>query len=72
MNWVKRKIYLYNITFGLYMLDWWEQYLFHGLVLQRHTLLFRTIQEPFYMKTGCTVEHEKPGTSKGNCLTPVI
>ncbi|KAL3630313.1 hypothetical protein CASFOL_023297 [Castilleja foliolosa] len=28
MNWVQRKIYLYNVTFGLYMLDWWERFLF--------------------------------------------
>ena len=28
MNWIQRKIYLYNVTFGLYMLDWWERYLF--------------------------------------------
>lgn len=28
MNWISRKIYLYNVTFGLYMLDWWERYLF--------------------------------------------
>ncbi|KAH0876765.1 hypothetical protein HID58_064159, partial [Brassica napus] len=33
MNWVQRKIYLYNVTFGLYMLDWWERYLFNGLVV---------------------------------------
>ncbi|XP_042019953.1 uncharacterized protein LOC121767693 [Salvia splendens] len=33
MNWVQRKIYLYNVTFGLYMLDWWERYLFNTLVL---------------------------------------
>ncbi|VVA90198.1 unnamed protein product [Arabis nemorensis] len=32
MNWVQRKIYLYNVTFGLYMLDWWERYLFNALV----------------------------------------
>ncbi|KAJ0014725.1 hypothetical protein Pint_21298 [Pistacia integerrima] len=32
MNWVQRKIYLYNVTFGLYMLDWWEHYLFNILV----------------------------------------
>ncbi|CAF1856112.1 BnaC04g28690D [Brassica napus] len=37
MNWVKRKIYLYNITFGLYMLDWWEQYLFHELFKSHFT-----------------------------------
>uniref|UniRef100_M1B989 Small subunit of serine palmitoyltransferase n=1 Tax=Solanum tuberosum TaxID=4113 RepID=M1B989_SOLTU len=33
MNWVQRKIYLYNVTFGLYMLDWWERCLFNILVL---------------------------------------
>ncbi|XP_047967971.1 uncharacterized protein LOC125212012 isoform X2 [Salvia hispanica] len=33
MNCVQRKIYLYNVTFGLYMLDWWERYLFNTLVL---------------------------------------
>ncbi|XP_010522075.1 PREDICTED: uncharacterized protein LOC104800827 [Tarenaya hassleriana] len=33
MNWVQRKIYLYNVTFGLYMLDWWERYLFNALVM---------------------------------------
>jgi hypothetical protein len=25
MNWVQRKVHLYNVTFGLYMLDWWER-----------------------------------------------
>ncbi|KAK1427616.1 hypothetical protein QVD17_16306 [Tagetes erecta] len=33
MNWVQRKIYLYNVTFGLYMLDPWERYLFNALVI---------------------------------------
>ncbi|KAJ4747002.1 hypothetical protein LUZ62_024712 [Rhynchospora pubera] len=33
MNWVSRKIHLYNVTMGLYMLDWWERYLFNILVL---------------------------------------
>ncbi|XP_011099579.1 uncharacterized protein LOC105177962 [Sesamum indicum] len=33
MNWVQRKIYLYNVTFGLYMLDWWERFLFNTLVV---------------------------------------
>ncbi|CAN0863826.1 hypothetical protein LINGRAHAP2_LOCUS8793 [Linum grandiflorum] len=33
MNWIQRKIYLYNVTFGFYMLDWWECYLFNMLVL---------------------------------------
>ncbi|KAJ0967610.1 hypothetical protein J5N97_024527 [Dioscorea zingiberensis] len=33
MNWVSRKIHLYNVTMGLYMLDWWERYLFNILIL---------------------------------------
>lgn len=33
MNWISRKIHLYNVTMGLYMLDWWERYLFSILVL---------------------------------------
>ena len=33
MNWIQRKILLYNVTFGLYMLDWWERYLFNALVI---------------------------------------
>ncbi|CDP02818.1 unnamed protein product [Coffea canephora] len=33
MNWFQRKIYLYNVTFGLYMLDWWERCLFNILVV---------------------------------------
>ncbi|KAJ4701900.1 Protein of unknown function (DUF3317) [Melia azedarach] len=33
MNWIQRKIYLYNVTFGLFMLDWWERYLFNILVI---------------------------------------
>ncbi|RLM65592.1 uncharacterized protein C2845_PM16G13800, partial [Panicum miliaceum] len=28
MNWIGRKIHVYNVTIGLYMLDWWERYLF--------------------------------------------
>nr|CAB3485150.1 unnamed protein product [Digitaria exilis] len=31
MNWIGRKIHLYNVTIGLYMLDWWERYLFIGV-----------------------------------------
>nr|XP_009794026.1 PREDICTED: uncharacterized protein LOC104240832 [Nicotiana sylvestris] len=33
MNWVQRKVYVYNVTFGLYMLDLWERCLFNTLVL---------------------------------------
>ncbi|XP_062090014.1 uncharacterized protein LOC133796496 isoform X3 [Humulus lupulus] len=33
MNWVQRKIYLYNVTFGLYMLDWWERCLFNTILV---------------------------------------
>eukprot|EP00245_Coleochaete_scutata_P014573 TRINITY_DN6259_c0_g1_i1.p1 TRINITY_DN6259_c0_g1~~TRINITY_DN6259_c0_g1_i1.p1 ORF type:complete len:161 (-),score=16.24 TRINITY_DN6259_c0_g1_i1:39-521(-) len=31
--WIDKKIFLYNVTFGLYMLDWWERYLFNTLGL---------------------------------------
>eukprot|EP00249_Psilotum_nudum_P005487 c18921_g1_i1 orf=832-1173(-) len=31
-RWIQRKIFVYNVTFGLYMLDWWEHYLFNTLV----------------------------------------
>ncbi|KAI3846112.1 hypothetical protein MKW98_015481 [Papaver atlanticum] len=33
MNWIQRKILLYNVTFGLYMLDWWERYLFNIMIV---------------------------------------
>ncbi|OAY69450.1 hypothetical protein ACMD2_26785 [Ananas comosus] len=33
MNWISRKVHLYNVTMGLYMLDWWERYLFNVLIL---------------------------------------
>ncbi|KAI4313762.1 hypothetical protein L6164_026717 [Bauhinia variegata] len=33
MNWIQRKIYLYNVTFGLFMLDWWERFLFNTMVV---------------------------------------
>ncbi|CAM8936610.1 unnamed protein product [Rhodiola kirilowii] len=33
MNWIQRKIYLYNVTFGFFVLDPWERYLFNTLVL---------------------------------------
>ncbi|KAL0907375.1 hypothetical protein M5K25_021781 [Dendrobium thyrsiflorum] len=33
MNFVSRKIHLYNVTMGLYMLDWWERYLFNILII---------------------------------------
>ncbi|XP_020579207.1 uncharacterized protein LOC110023902 [Phalaenopsis equestris] len=33
MNWISRRIHLYNVTMGLYMLDWWERYLFNTLIL---------------------------------------
>lgn len=41
MNWISRKLHLYNVTMGLYMLDRWERFLFSilFLVLQEHHLL---------------------------------
>ncbi|KAJ7549267.1 hypothetical protein O6H91_07G047000 [Diphasiastrum complanatum] len=31
--WVDGKLFLYNVTFGLYMLEWWEQILFNMVLL---------------------------------------
>ncbi|CAH2059975.1 unnamed protein product, partial [Thlaspi arvense] len=44
MNWVQRKIYLYNVTFGLYMLDWWERYLLSILSLSIDLIYFNLIR----------------------------
>ncbi|XP_020263791.1 uncharacterized protein LOC109839689 [Asparagus officinalis] len=33
MNYISRKIHLYNVTMGLYMLDWWERCLFNMLIM---------------------------------------
>lgn len=33
MNWIQRKVYLYNVTLGLYMLDFWERELFNTLIV---------------------------------------
>ncbi|CAN6165990.1 unnamed protein product [Urochloa humidicola] len=33
MSWISRKLFLYNVTFGLYVMDWWERYLFNIIVL---------------------------------------
>jgi hypothetical protein len=38
MAWVNRTIFVYNVTTGLYMLDWWERYLF--------SILFRWSNSP--------------------------
>uniref|UniRef100_A0A0E0LK21 Uncharacterized protein n=1 Tax=Oryza punctata TaxID=4537 RepID=A0A0E0LK21_ORYPU len=32
MSWMCRKLFLYNVTFGPYGLDWWERYLFSILI----------------------------------------
>jgi len=31
--WIRSKIFLYNVTYGLYMLDWWERYLFNTIMI---------------------------------------
>ncbi|KAJ1288455.1 hypothetical protein BS78_02G090300 [Paspalum vaginatum] len=33
MSWISRKLFLYNVTIGLYAMDWWERYLFNAIVL---------------------------------------
>lgn len=32
-TWIRSKIFLYNVTYGLYMLDWWERYLFNTIMI---------------------------------------
>jgi len=33
MSWIGRKLFLYNVTIGLYAMDWWERYLFSILFI---------------------------------------
>lgn len=33
IEWIRRHVYIYNVTFGLYMLELWEQVLFSILPL---------------------------------------
>jgi hypothetical protein len=40
MSWVGKKIHLYNVTMGLYMLDWWERCLFSILPLRLRPIQF--------------------------------
>ncbi|GAY40201.1 hypothetical protein CUMW_050200 [Citrus unshiu] len=55
MNWIQRKIHLYNVTFGLYMLDWWERYLFNILVVVLMWFIFYNGSKyvtDFFQRTG--------------------
>ncbi|KAF3328831.1 hypothetical protein FCM35_KLT05909 [Carex littledalei] len=45
MNWVSRKIHLYNVTMGLYMLDWWERYLFNEGIGNKVWDLFQILKQ---------------------------
>ncbi|XP_045797336.1 uncharacterized protein LOC123891503 isoform X3 [Trifolium pratense] len=47
MNWVQRKVHLYNVTFGLYMLDWWERCSFNILVIVLMCFVVRYITQFF-------------------------
>ncbi|KAF1887760.1 hypothetical protein Lal_00023767 [Lupinus albus] len=47
MNWIQRKIYLYNVTFGLYMLDWWERFTFNTVVIVLIWFIIRHVTEFF-------------------------
>uniref|UniRef100_A0A0D9WYD0 Uncharacterized protein n=1 Tax=Leersia perrieri TaxID=77586 RepID=A0A0D9WYD0_9ORYZ len=35
MSWIGKKLLLYNVTIGLYAMDWWERYLFSILIKQQ-------------------------------------
>jgi hypothetical protein len=43
-SWIGRKLFLYNVTVGLYAMDPWERYLFSILLIQFHffSVLFRS------------------------------
>ncbi|KAL1330161.1 uncharacterized protein LOC107634542 [Arachis ipaensis] len=47
MNWIQRKIFLYNVTFGLYMLDWWERCTFNILLIVLMWFVIRYVTEFF-------------------------
>ncbi|KAK7283996.1 hypothetical protein RIF29_13747 [Crotalaria pallida] len=64
MNWIQRKIYLYNVTFGLYMLDWWERFTFNTLVIVLMCFVVRFVIEVFKSKlcgvfTACVLNSSK-------------
>ncbi|CAA6671265.1 unnamed protein product [Spirodela intermedia] len=33
MSWLRHKLYRYEVTIGLYGLEWWERYIFNTMVL---------------------------------------
>ncbi|CAL9782721.1 unnamed protein product [Musa acuminata subsp. burmannicoides] len=41
MNWISRKVFLYKVTFGLYVLEWWEQCLFNLFLLFLVWIIFQ-------------------------------
>lgn len=66
LAWVDRKFFLYNVTTGLYMLDWWERYLFSILnILAAWQNLARRGRSKAYqpMKSygGCSLIASVPG-----------
>ncbi|WJX75554.1 hypothetical protein P8452_59076 [Trifolium repens] len=55
MNWVQRKVHLYNVTFGLYMLDWWERCSFNILVIVLMCFVVRYITRFFKRYILCII-----------------
>ncbi|ONM53172.1 hypothetical protein ZEAMMB73_Zm00001d019550 [Zea mays] len=50
MSWVGKKIHLYNVTMGLYMLDWWERCLFSNpSILRVSSNLLREVSHPVFL-----------------------
>ncbi|MBA0849444.1 hypothetical protein Goshw_016140 [Gossypium schwendimanii] len=69
MNWVQRKIFLYNVTFGLYMLDWWERCLFSILFFCFSCLKRSNLSQDLH--TSKVVEFLNHGRYFGHCVDVV-
>ncbi|KAF2922608.1 hypothetical protein DAI22_07g126700 [Oryza sativa Japonica Group] len=66
MSWMGRKLFLYNVTVGLYVMDWWERYLFNSIVLTLLSFIFYGATRSMWL---ALVNHLKSGIllpSSGN------
>ncbi|ONM21071.1 hypothetical protein ZEAMMB73_Zm00001d005425 [Zea mays] len=47
-SWIGRKLFLYNVTVGLYAMDPWERYLFNSIVLVLLWFICYTTTKPMW------------------------
>ncbi|PKA52085.1 hypothetical protein AXF42_Ash014022 [Apostasia shenzhenica] len=47
MNWLSRKAFLFSVTVGLYVLDWWEKLLFCILFISYRLMITQFIWSIF-------------------------